>query len=209
MNDKVYAKQIEKFVKWARRAGEKGLLNCSSGNFSHKFSEELLLVSQSRSWLGNLKKSQVTILNLTDGSVIKGGHPTGELPLHLAIYKINKDITTVLHCQSPAATALACRQSKDIDYNIIIEVPIYIGNVIHLPYLMPGSEELGNAVGEASLKASIIQLQNHGQVIIGKNFKETLQKAVFFELTCQIIIMNGLGSVTLNNEQIESLKNYR
>lgn len=209
MHDKEFSKQIDKFIKWARKAGEKNLVNCSSGNLSQKIDDNLILVSQSRCWLGSLKQKQVTIVSLADGTIVKGNNPTGELPLHLAIHSVNKEINTVLHCQSPAATALACRQSKEIDYNIIIEVPIYIGNIIHLPYMMPGSAELGKAVGEASLNASVIQLQNHGQVITGKNLKETIQKAVFFELACQIIVMNGLGSSTLTQEQIETLLNYR
>lgn len=209
MNDKEFARHVGKFVKWSRKAAEMGLLNCSSGNISYKLNDEIILVSQSRCWLGNIKKSQVTLVNIADGSLLKGNNPTGELPLHLAIHSTNKEVNTVLHCQAPAATALACRQSKDIDYNVIIEVPIYIGSVIHLPYLMPGSEELGKAVAEASQTASVIQLQNHGQVVLGRSLKETIQKAVFFEFACQILIMNGLGSASLTQEQIGLLKNYR
>lgn len=201
--------EIEKFVHWARKVGNYGLVKCSSGNLSHRLKDGTLLVSETRSWLNELKPKQVVHFEPIERIVIQGGKPTGELPLHLAIFTQNTEVNTVLHFQSPAATALACRQLIEINYNVIIEVPIYIGNVAHVPYIMPGSEELAHAVAEASILAGIIQLQNHGQVAIGKNYKDAFQKAVFFELACNIILHGDKELNYLLPEQINMLSNYR
>ncbi len=201
--------EYRKFAKWANKIGKSGLVQCSSGNLSYRLSEDTILVSESRRWLVNLKQDQVVKVNLKDGAVIEGEKPTGELPLHLSILRQNTNINTVLHCQSPAATALACRKSSDIDYNVIIEIPIYIGHIAHLPFIMPGSQELADAVASASVNSSVMQLQNHGQIITGIDYRDVYQKAVFFELACSIIISNGINSQSLTPEQCKALMGYR
>lgn len=207
--DNLYEKDILKFVKWARKASEYKLLQCSSGNLSRRLNNDLALVSQSRSWLGNLKKKNIVLLELSTGNILLGKNPSGEFPLHRAVLQANPEINVVLHCQSPAATALACRNDVRIDYEVIIEVPLYLGKVEHLPYLKPGSEELADAVAEACKTSGIIQMANHGQVVTGRNYRETIQKAAFFELACSIIINNGFNSSILTKTQISELKGYR
>lgn len=202
-------KEVKKFVKWARRAGKYNLVSCSSGNLSHRIDDNTILISQSRSWLGNLKESNVVVLNFKDGEILSGKRPTGELPLHLAILNSNVELNTVLHFQSPAATALACRKAAPLNYDVIIEMPIYIGKVVHIPFLMPGSTELGEAVAEALQSAGIVQLQNHGQVVAGRNYREAIQKAVFFELACSILIKNNSDILPLINDSIIKLGGYR
>jgi ribulose-5-phosphate 4-epimerase/fuculose-1-phosphate aldolase len=209
MSIKEKNEEYKRFAKWANKIGQSGLLLCSSGNLSHRVDEETLIVSESRKWLANLKQNHIVKVGLQDGNVIEGNHPTGELPLHLEVFRQNPNVNTVLHCQSGAATALACRQSAEINYNVIIEVPIYIGNVVHLPFIMPGTKELANEVAKASMHASVIQLSNHGQIIIGTSYKDVYQKAHFFELACQIIISNNFNCQPITAEQFEQLKGYR
>ncbi len=208
IEDEYLQTQLKKFAKWARKAGKYGLVKCSSGNLSHRLINGNLLVSESRSWLGEIKYDQITLIDAADGTILKGNKPTGELPLHFAIMKRNQNVNTILHCQSAAATALACYSEK-IDYNVIIEVPIYLGIVTHIPFIMPGSVELAEAVAEASLTSSVIQLQNHGQVITGSGYREVIQKAVFFELACNIILQLNSQHRVLSSESVEQLKGYR
>lgn len=199
----------KKFAYWARKVGKYDLSRCSSGNLSHRLNDDTLLVSESRSWLSNLRANQVTLVNLLDKSIIDGNKPSGELPLHLAIMNNRKAVKTILHCQSPSATTLACQNNHDIDYNVIIEVPIYIGKIKQVPFIIPGSQALADAVANASLDADIIQMTNHGQVIIGDDYDEVIQKAVFFELACNIILNSRLNYISLNSQNINELKNYR
>ena len=34
-------------------------------------------------------------------------------------------------------------------------------------------------------------LRNHGQVTVGKTLEETIQRAVFFEFTCEVLLRGG------------------
>lgn len=209
MKETELLKEMKDLSYWAKKAGQYKLAQCSSGNISHRLDDSTLIISQTRAWLSSLKSNQIAHVNLIDGSIINDIKPSGELPLHLAVMRKRINAKTVLHCQSVSATTLACSERKDIDYNVLIEVPIYIGKVRHIPYFMPGSAELAEAVAEASESADIIQLKNHGQVIIGVNYDDVIQKAVFFELACTIIVNNHFNYVSIKGENVDDLSRYR
>lgn len=205
---KITTELINEFTFWAHLSGAKGLLNCSSGNLSHRINDKRMLISQSGSWLENISNKQVSVVDLNSGQSQNNVMPSGEWRLHRAVYQQCPDIRVVLHFQSPYATTLACCGGIP-NYNAIIEVPLYIGEVAHLPYLMPGSEELAETVGKTAIKSSMIQMGNHGQVALGKNFKEVFEKAIFFELCCKIIVEAGSKYRPIDSGELSQLLDYR
>jgi hypothetical protein len=44
---------------------------------------------------------------------------------------------------------------------------------------------------------------------MGNDYDEVLQKAVFFELACNIILNNNFNYISLNSKDIHELRNYR
>ncbi len=229
MRSPYYKDLLEEFAECARDAGKHGLLSCSSGNLSHRNKEGVIMVSASRAWLAKLTTNDIQLLvpetnsfedydlsncrllssEKTTYKLLNQVIPTGELPLHLRILENFPQYNTVLHCQSPAATTLACRKTPVDNYNVIIEVPLYIGKVKHLPYIMPGSDELAHAIVVNIQDHTVIQLQNHGQIIAGKSFADVIQKAVFFELASRIILANEHNAVLLDDTAIAQLSGYR
>lgn len=204
----VSEKSIEEFVLMGREVARKGLVNCSSGNISFRLNKNYILISQTGCWLENMTGENVSLVELESGYIANDKQPSGEWKLHAAIYKQRPDINVILHFQSPNATTLACIE-KMPDYNAIIEIPLYIGSVAHVPFLMPGSAELAEAVAQHSLHSNVIQLSNHGQVAIGRNYNEVLERAIFFELNCSIIVKAGLNLSPIKENHIPLLKNYR
>jgi len=53
---------------------------------------------------------------------------------------------------------------------------------------------LSTATAEEAKEHHVIQLINHGQVIVGSTFEEVLQRAIFFELACQIVVNRNMMS---------------
>ncbi|NTW26380.1 MAG: class II aldolase/adducin family protein, partial [Lentimicrobium sp.] len=117
------------------------------------------------------------------------------------------DINTILHFQAPSATTIACMDFKP-DYNVIIEVPIYLGKIGSIPFIAPGTKELADSVAAEINQSDLIQMANHGQVVCGKNYRDTIQKAVFFELACSILIRSNFTAKSLPFEDIERLRDY-
>lgn len=195
------------FVKWARECGKLGLVGCSSGNLSHRPDRDSMLISGTGSWLSDLEVDQVAHIGIEGVEIFNSTKPSAEFRLHREIYRKRKDIDTILHFQSPSATTIACMGMKP-DYNVIIEIPLYIGKIGHIPYIGPGSQELADAAGVIMADADLVQLANHGQVVCGTGFRETIQKAVFFELACTILIKSNFKAIPLSSENIKLLSQY-
>jgi len=199
--------QIDMFVAAAHKAGRYGLVTCSSGNLSWRASVDMVLLSASRSWLAELTPGQVVVCELGSGNVLNDVKPTVESSFHLGILRIRPEVNVVLHFQSPYATAIACGEPEQYNYNVIIEVPAYIGAPAVVEYLPPGSQGLADAVINAFADGTtqMAFLKNHGLVTIGKNFDDAIQKAVFFELACQILLTHPDAKV-LDPAAVDNLK---
>jgi len=201
---------IDQFIDFAHRVGAERLVQASSGNLSWQVDPEHVLMTTSGAWLAELNHEQVAIVHQADGKVLNQKKASMESRFHLGILRTRDEINTVLHFQAPWATTLACRKSpQKVNYNITAEVPIYIGPVVEIPYFTPGSAALAEQVCRAARHHQMIVMRNHGQVTMGQNFREVLQRALFFELVCGIIIRSAGNYQSLTPEDIKDLEKYR
>ena len=176
------------FIKACQKAASFDLFRCSSGNISWRFDDKHIALSTSRAWLANLTPEQIAVCRVNDGVCVNNKRPTVEINFHLGILRNRTDLNIVLHFQSQYATAIACGNPSDYNFNIIPEIPFYIGNVAIVEFLPPGSTELAEAVIEKMKTHDMVIMRNHGLVTAGKNFDDTIQKAVFFELACSVLL---------------------
>ncbi len=181
-------KRIEAFVNACHQVAAYGLLRCSSGNMSYRLDANLVVLTASRSWLAELAANDVSICNLKDGRCVNDKIPTVENSFHLGILRNRTEVNVVLHFQSPFATAIACGNPRDYNFFVIPEIPYYIGQPAVVEYTPPGSVELAEAVVSAANGHNMVILRNHGIVAVGKDFEDVIQKAVIFELACQILL---------------------
>lgn len=199
---------MEQFIEAAHEAGANKLMLCSSGNLSWRI-DDYTLVSGTGSWLPKIRKEQLSICNITTGEVYNGVKPSMESTFHLAVLRERKDMNVVLHCQSEYATVVACMKNRPTNFNVTAEVPCYNGSEIGVvPYFRPGSPELAKAVTEVMKNHDTALLVNHGQVVVGKDFDDALQRAIFFEMACAIIVRSGMQYNTLNEKDIADLDYY-
>ncbi len=203
-------KETEKhaFRRCANEADRLGLVRCSSGNLSKQEGNGRMRISGTGVWLGRLRESDTAVVNLSDGSLVEGCTPSGEYRLHREVYCCRPDVSVILHFQSESATVLACLPEV-ADYNVTIEVPVYLGRIGYVPFLPPGSAELAEAVAGAMKSADVVQMKNHGQVVAGSSFDDVLQKAVFFEFACSVILKSNMKASPLKAEILEMLYEYK
>lgn len=195
-------KYLEEFIAAARRVAEHGLVLCGSGNLSWRIDDGRALVTATRSWMGNMSEDQVAVCRIADSVTLNEKKPSKEIGFHLAILRERVDMNVVLHFQSPGATTIACREPQTENFSVIPEIPHYIGPVAVIPYLTPGSPELAEAVTTAIKKHDLVTMRNHGQVTVGKNFDEVIEKATYFELACKIILKAGSNVQLLSKEDV-------
>jgi ribulose-5-phosphate 4-epimerase/fuculose-1-phosphate aldolase len=199
---------FETFIKEAHRVGEYKLTVCSSGNLSWRIGNKVM-ISGTSSWVPQLVREKIAVLDLDMGDSLNGVKSSMETGFHLGVLRNRPEMNVVLHVQSPFATTIACMPVRPKSYNVIAEVAAYPGaEIAEVPYLRPGSPELANAVVKALTKCDAALLLNHGQVFVGKDFDDVIQKAVFFELGCSILVRSGFTANTMTEDQIQDLYHY-
>ena len=200
--------QIEQFLAAAHNVGERRLTRCSSGNLSWRLGD-VALVSGTGSWVPELRKEQIAICRIADGVSLNGVKPSMESTFHLGILRSRPDVNVVLHCQSIFATTVACMKNKPTNFNVTAELPCHCGSEIAMvPYFRPGSPELAQAVMEAMRNHDYVILEKHGQVFVGKDFNDAIEKAEFLEMACEIIVRSGMSYTTLTQDEIDDLDKY-
>jgi len=203
MNDRD-KKAIHEFVQACHRASEYGLLRSSSGNLSCRLDAKRIMLTASRSWLERLTEQEVSICRLSDGQCLSGMRPTIESVFHLGILRKRPDVNVVLHFQSPYATAISCGDPKRYDFNVFPEVPHYMGTIGMVEYIKPGTAELAHSIIAAAENHDGIILRNHGQVAVGTDYDNVFEKAIFFELACQVLIFQD-KPVCLTSQQASAV----
>ena len=199
---------IEYFVTHARRYGEAGLMLCSSGNLSWRVGEKAL-VSGTGSWLPVLTGERVAVCDVVSGLSENGVRPSMESVFHLGVMRERADVNVVLHFQSEYATVVACMKEKPESFNVTLEVPYHVGEIAVIPYYCPGSPELAQAVIDGMREHDAVLMSNHGQVVCGKDIDDVLQRALFFEMACRIIVQSGGEYDVLGEKDVENLKRLR
>ena len=199
---------IEEFLRQAHRVGDAGLTICSSGNLSWRIGDEVL-ISGTGSWVPSLPEKKVSICKLETGEVLNGVKPSMESVFHLGVLRERPEMNVVLHFQSPYATAVACMENRPTNFNVTAEIPCHVGKEIPIiPYFRPGSKELAEAVVREMKEHNSVMLLKHGQVVCGKDFDETFERAMFFEMACRIIVQSGGAYTVLTPEEIDDLEVY-
>jgi ribulose-5-phosphate 4-epimerase/fuculose-1-phosphate aldolase len=206
---KVSRELVARFVRACRQAAGYGLMRCSSGNLSMRAGGDRLLVKASRSWMARVGPGDVSLCKISDGSLLEGPTPSVEIGFHAGILKARPDVNVVMHFQTPCATALACRKSKNINYFVIPEIPFYVGPVGRVPYLPPGSKELARAVTEVMRDHDMVVMGNHGQVTVARDVDHAVQNAVFFELASEMILRAGADLLPLPRAEARALLQLR
>jgi ribulose-5-phosphate 4-epimerase/fuculose-1-phosphate aldolase len=197
-------KQSEEFINAAHEIAASGLLRFSSGNLSWRINDDYAAVSGSGAWLGQMTSQQISICRIKDGELLNNVKTSVETGFHLGILRHRSDVQVVLHCQSPCATAIAASRVQ-MNFNCIIEMPLYVGEVAVVDYFKPGSDELAQAVIHAMKDHDVSLLRNHGHVVTGLDFKDVIQRAGFFELACELLL-KGLDLQALSEKDMSAIR---
>lgn len=167
-----------------------GLTWGNAGNLSYRATEEELVITSSGSRLDELAPGDLVACPLDgDGRGVADAslRPSKELPLHRAVYRARPDARAVLHGAPYNATLAAC-SDLEIPDGLFVESMYYLERVARVPYHHPGSQALGDAVGEHAQTANVLLLENHGVVVFDDSLSEALQALQVLELACRMVI---------------------
>jgi L-ribulose-5-phosphate 4-epimerase len=160
-----------------------GLVAYTSGNVSVKINNHVIIKPSGIPY-DELKTEDMVVLDM-EGNVVEGKlKPSVDSATHLYLYKNLPDVGSIIHTHSPYASAFALL-SQPIPVYSTAHADVFGVQVPVSNYAPVGSEAIGKAVIEVVNQAKAVLLSKHGVIVMGKNIKETIRKAIFLEEVAQ------------------------
>jgi len=163
-----------------------GLLTATGGNVSSTSPDgETLWITPSRLYKGNVKEEDLVRIR-RDGSKVEGERdPSVEWQMHFGCYTARPDMTGALHTHAPIATAMGI---VGLPFPPINTDAVFLRDTVLVPWIMPGSKELADAVEEAMRRSRGCFLQNHGLMTVGKTLRDAASRAMNLEETAKVVL---------------------
>ncbi|GAB6933969.1 class II aldolase/adducin family protein [Calditerricola satsumensis] len=180
--DKRLARQV---VEIGRALYDKGLVAGAEGNISVRLSADTILITPSGKNKGALTEDDLVVVDLS-GNVLAGKHRvSSEYRLHAVIYRERDDVGAVVHAHPPTATAFTVAGLSMMD-PVLPEIVVTLGGVPTVPFAVPGTDALAEAVRPYLADFDALLLENHGAVTMGPDLERAHQKMESLEMAARI-----------------------
>ena len=172
-------------VEAVRRLAQQGLNQGASGNVSVRQGDGFL-VTPSGVGADVLQADQLVSMAM-DGGWGGAWKPSSEWRFHRDIYAARPDAGAVVHCHSPAATALAVLGKAIPAFHYMIAIAGG-ADVRCAPYATFGTQELSDAALAALEGRRACLLGHHGMIAIGKDLSQAMDVAIEIEFLADLYL---------------------
>lgn len=200
-------RELLRYGKWLYRLG---YMPATAGNLSVRLDGGRILVTPTGVSKCQMRRPDLTIVDM-DGRQLHGCRkPTSELGMHLAFYRQRMDVQAVIHSHPPVATAFACA-GRALEEMLCQEAAMTLGPVPLARYATTGTEEVAESLRPLIPAHDAVLLANHGAVTCGADLFDAFCKMETLEHVAQIrLAAEELGSFnTLDGEREEHLRQAR
>ena len=179
-------------------------LPATDGNFSARVDDDHVLATASGIEKRELSANDLVKVVLSDDRPSKVSTEWG---LHRAIYHNRPEIRCVLHVHAPALTSFAAAHQVP-SVNLLAEAYMTIGEIALVPFVRPGTPEVGETLIQTNPRAMMYLLSNHGAVAVGATIRETLHRLERAEFLARVQLDTLLlgGPKPLTPEQLAALR---
>jgi L-fuculose-phosphate aldolase len=192
------------------RLYDRGLIAGQDGNVSALLPNGRVLVTPA-----GLSKVDVTADDLVelwlDGEPVgHGRRASSEVGMHLRVYRERPDVRAVVHAHPPVATAFGTA-GRDFMDAVLPEVIFHLGTVPLVPFAMPGTPALENAMAPFLAGHDAFLLGSHGATTVGPTLLLAHQRMESLEHAARILLaVEAIGTATpLSAADVAGLRDAR
>jgi autoinducer 2 (AI-2) kinase len=185
-----------------------GLITSTGGNVSVRIpGKDEIWITPNSFFKGALRADMLVRVDLEGNPIGDSPYsPSSERMLHCAMYRNNSSVGAVIHSHAQKATILGL---AGLPFLPISTEAAFIGEIPRVPFIMPGTAELADAVGAAAKETFAVIMQNHGLIVGGANLRHAADLTLIIEQTAdKLIVCHLLGKTppVLPAEIVRSLR---
>jgi L-fuculose-phosphate aldolase len=170
-----------------RRLWQRELVGGAEGNISIRLSSRQILCTPTGCSLGHLRPQDLVVID-NRGKTNGAGIPSSEIKLHLRMFEKRADCVAIIHAHPPTATAFALA-GEAIPDNLLPEAAYVLGSVATMPFAMPGTNEVPDAIEPLLDDHKTFLMSHHGAVVMGKDLSDAYNRMETLERIARVILM--------------------
>jgi phosphoglycerate dehydrogenase-like enzyme/ribulose-5-phosphate 4-epimerase/fuculose-1-phosphate aldolase/putative sterol carrier protein len=163
------------------------VITSTGGNVSARNLDEAgLWITPSQLFKGALRPESLVRIGL-DGEGIDPDAPqaSSERLMHCAVYAARPDAQAVVHAHAPHATILA---NARLPFVPISTEAAFFGEIPRVPFIMPGTQALADAIGIAMRDSWAVLMENHGILVAARSLRRAADMLDVIERSAEIIL---------------------
>jgi autoinducer 2 (AI-2) kinase len=187
-----------------------GLITATGGNVSARTAKpDEAWITPSRLFKGDLRPEILVRIGMDARPLDPGARsPSSEALMHTAVLRARAEANAVIHCHAPNATILV---NSGLPFLPISTEAAFFTKIGRIPFIMPGTQELADAVVAAMGDGWAVLMQNHGLLVAGRSLRRAADMAEIIERTAEVIIgcyAVGREPPVLPEETVATLARY-
>jgi len=169
------------------RVYARGYVAGYEGNLSARISADTILVTPAGVCKGDVTAADIVTIDRATGKPEGPRRPTAELEMHMMVYGERPEVQAVVHAHPPVATGFAVA-GVPLPEKALPEVIVGLGAIPLVPYALPGTAELADAIREYVKTADAFLLANHGVLTVGRSIEEAYYRMETVEQVAKSVL---------------------